>query len=254
MRRISGEFYQILNKENGRKYWSFFPNKLTSIVSDFKMDVELVHLLTRTHRLLGILEGTVRSQPDIESFLRLGLFYEAQKSCAIDGIKADIEGLFLPLKRTEEDLAAGNYYRAVGNLKKEPVTIKALCGIHKIVMEGITRNRCGRIRESAFFMHPQYTSAGAEYNPPPPEQISWLLEDLERFIQMESEMDALVKAAIAYYQFETIHPFECGNGRVGRILVLSMLMNEDIIHHPFLPVSDVLLRGQDECLRQFIGM
>lgn len=182
MRRISGEFYQILNKENGRKYWSFFPNKLTSIVSDFKMDVELVHLLTRTHRLLGILEGTVRSQPDIESFLRLGLFYEAQKSCAIDGIRADIEGLFLPLKRTEEDLAAGNYYRAVGNLKKEPVTIKALCGIHKTVMEGITRNRCGRIRESAFFMHPQYTSAGAEYNPPPPEQISWLLEDLERFI------------------------------------------------------------------------
>lgn len=83
-------------------------------------------------------------------------------------------------------------------------------------------------------MHPQYTSSNAEYNPPPSEQISWLLEDMERFIQTKSEMDILIKAAMVYYQFETIHPFECGNGRVGRILILLMLMNEDILCHPWL--------------------
>ncbi len=93
----------------------------------------------------------------------------------------------------------------MGNLKKEPVTIKALCGIHKTVMEGTTRNRCGR------------------------------LEDLDRFIQMESEMDALVKAAMAYYQFETIHPFEYGKNSVLQKTTDSQKVLETL-HYVFDPV------------------
>lgn len=254
MGSISGEFYQVISRESGRKYWSFFPKELACMVSHFKTDIELTNLLIRTHRLLGILEGTVRSLPDILPFLHIGLYCEAQKSCAIDGIEANIEGMLLPLRQTKEDLAAGNYYRALATLRKEPVTTEVLCGIHKTVMKEITEKRCGKIRESAFLMHPQYTSGSAEYNPPPPEQLPGLLEDLEKFIQTESTIDILVKAAVAYYQFETIHPFEYGNGRVGRILVLLMLMNENIIHHSFLPLSAILLKEQNECFRQFVGM
>ncbi len=68
----------------------------------------------------------------------MGLFSETCNSCAIDGIEANIEGMLLPFKQTKEDLAAGNYYRALEKLKKEPVTAEVLCGIHKIVIEGIT--------------------------------------------------------------------------------------------------------------------
>ncbi len=73
MGTISEEFYRIINSESGIKHWSFFPNELTSMVSHFRIDVELTHILTLTHRLLGILEGTIRNLPDKESCLFLFL-------------------------------------------------------------------------------------------------------------------------------------------------------------------------------------
>ncbi len=254
MGTISGEFYRVINSENGIKYWSFFPNKLTSMVSHFRIDVELAHILTRAHRLLGILEGTIRNLPDIESFLCLGMLCEAQKSCAVDGILAGIDGLFQVSKQAENDLAVSNYYITLKTLKKVPVTAEVLCGINKTVMEGTTKKKYGSIRQSIFLMHPKFVSGSAEYNPPPPEHIPVLIKDLEHFIKNESSIDILIKAAVAYYQFEAIHPFECGNGRVGRILILLMLMNENILCCPFLPIASALLEEQDECCYQFVNI
>lgn len=252
MGTISGEFYRIINSESGIKHWSFFPNELTSMVSHFKIDVELTHILTRTHRLLGILEGTIRNLPDIEPFWYLGILCEAQKSCAVDGILVGIDGMFQVSKQAENDLAVSNYYNTLKNLKKVPVTAEVLCGINQTVMEGTTKKIYGSIRKSVFFMHPKIFSGSAEYNPPPPEYIPELLKDLEHFIKNESSIDILIKAAVVYYQFETIHPFECGNGRVGRILILLMLMNENVLCCPFLPIASSLLEEQDECRHQFV--
>ncbi len=252
MGSISGKFYLAVNRESKLKHWCFLPNELSSIVERFKMDVELTHLLTRTYQIIGILEGTMRNLPDIDPFLQMSLRNEAQKSCAIDGIVTNIESMLSDSKQTKDDLAAKNYYNALKDLHKTPVTIENLCRIHKTVMEGTTEKQCGRIRTTAFLMHPQYTTNCPEYNPPLPEYISDLLDDLKRFIQAESPVDLLVKLAIVYYQFETIHPFECGNGRVGRILILLILMNEEMISFPFLSLSDFFLRETDECFHQFI--
>lgn len=254
MGTISGEFYRVISSESGIKHWSFFPNELTSMVSHFKIDVELAHILTRTHRLLGILEGTIKNLPDIEPFLCLGMFCESQKSCAIDGILVGIDGLFLVSTQTENDSAVCNYYNALKNLKKMPVTAEVLCDISQTVMEGTTKKKYGSIRQSIFLMHPKFVSGSAEYNPPPPEYIPDLLKDLEHFIKNESSIDILIKVAVVYYQFETIHPFECGNGRVGRILILLMLMNENVLCCPFLPIASSLLEKQDECCHQFVSI
>ena len=165
MGTISGEFYRIISSESGVKHWSFFPNELTSMVSHFKIDVELTHILTRTHRLLGILEGTIRNLSNIEPFLCLGMLCEAQKSCAVDGILAGIDGMFQVAKQAENDLAVSNYYNTLKNLRKVPVTAEVLCGINQTVMEGTTKKIYGSIRQSIFLMHPKNFSGSAEYNP-----------------------------------------------------------------------------------------
>lgn len=240
MRATSGEFYRVISGESGIKYWSFFPNKLTSVVSHFKIDEELTHILMWTHRLLGILEGTIRNLSDVEPFLRLGMFCESQKSCAIDGILSGMDGMFRYSAQTENDLAVCNYY-ILKELKKMPVTTEVLCDISQTLMAGATKKKYGSIRQSIFLMHPKFISGSVEYNPPPLEYIPELLKDLEHFIKNESSINILIKAAVVYYQFETIHLFECGNGRVGRILILLMLMNENVLCCPFLPIASSLL-------------
>lgn len=141
MRATSGEFYCILSGESGIKYWSYFPYKLTSVVSHFKIDEELTHILMWDHRLLGILEGMIRNLPDVEPFLRLGMFCESQKSCAVDGILAGIDGMFRFFAQTENDLAACNYYNTLKELKKMPVTTEVLCDISQTLI--IMRDYCG---------------------------------------------------------------------------------------------------------------
>ena len=161
MGTISGEFNRVINSVSGIKHWSFFPNELTSMISHFKIDVELAQILTRTHWLLGILEGTIRNLSDIEPFLCMGMLCEAQKSCAVDGILVGIDGIFRFSKQAENDLAVSNYYNTLKNLRKMPVTAEVLCGINQTVMEGTTKKKYGSIRQSIFLMHPKIFSGRA---------------------------------------------------------------------------------------------
>ena len=161
MGTISGEFNRVINSESGIKHWSFFPNELTSMISHFKIDIELAQILTRTHRLLGILEGTIRNLSDIEPFLCMGMLCEVQKSCAVDGILVGIEGIFRVSKQVENDLAVSNYYNTLKNLRKMPVTAEVLCGINQTVMEGTTKKMYGSIQQSIFLMHPKIFSGRA---------------------------------------------------------------------------------------------
>lgn len=253
MKNNSGEFYRCLNV-NGFLHWSFFPNKLTLMTDCLKMDIELAHMLTQAHRLLGVLEGTVRNLPDIEPFLHMILLNEARNSCAFDGIMADMESILIFSKQTADGIMVKNYCDTLQKLKKEPFSLNVLCKIHKNIMKGELTSLSGEIRKEVFLMHPQYATNMEEYNPPPPDQLWGLMEDLRQFIQTNHSADVLVKAAISYYQFETIHPFVSGNGRVGRILILLILMQEGILSYPAFPMSAYLLEGKDECLRHFTNI
>lgn len=253
MRNNSGEFYRSLDV-NGLLYWSFYPNKLEYMADSFKMDIELTHMLIQAHRLLGILEGTVRNLPNIEPFLHISFLNEARNSCAFDGIRADLDSIMIFSKKTDEGIIVKNCFDALQKLKKQPVSVKVLCEIHKRIMKSESAASNGEIRKTVFLMHPQYVTNMEEYNPPPPDQVCGLMEDLRQFIDGDHSVDVLVKAAMAYYQFETIHPFESGNGRVGRILILLILMQEGILTYPALPMSAYLLEEKDECLRQFMNI
>lgn len=130
MKNNSGEFYRCLTV-NGFLHWSFFPNKLTLMTDCLKMDIELAHMLTQAHRLLGVLEGTVRNLPDIEPFLHMILLNEARNSCAFDGIMADMESILIFSKQTADGIMVKNYCDTLQKLKKEPFSLNVLCKIHK---------------------------------------------------------------------------------------------------------------------------
>lgn len=254
MNNNSGEYHQITCKNSRLKYWCFIPNNLSVITMQLKVDVELVHLLAKAHRELGILEGMVKSLPEIDSLLNLVYMREAKKSCVIDHIITDFERMLNNSGQTLGDRAAVNYYKALGILEEIPLKVSTICDLHAIVMQNIADNDVGMIRKTTFLMHPQYTSNMAEYNPPPPELLNDLMTDLEKFALEENTIDILIKAAMIYYQFETIHPFESGNGRIGRLLILWFLIHTKVLSKPVLSLSGYLLEYNDDYLGEFIGI
>lgn len=254
MSNNSGEYHQLRRKNNNSRYWCFIPNNLSFIIGRLKMDMELAHLLTRAHRTLGILEGMIKSIPEADSLLNMVFLREAQKSCAIDNIITSFGGMLNSSGQTLDDRAAVNYYKALSILEEIPFKVSAICDLHAIVMQNGVENNGGVIRKTIFLMHPQYTSNIAEYNPPPPELLKDLMMDLEKFALKENTIDVLIKAAMIYYQFETIHPFESGNGRIGRLLIPWFLIQSKILSKPVLSLSGYLLEYNDDCLSEFIGI
>lgn len=100
----------------------------------------------------------------------------------------------------------------------------------------------------SFLMHPHIILHMQEYNPPPPEEIDKLLQDLIKYVAVDYSVDILVKAALLYYQFETIHPFNIGNGRVGRLLPAALLIKKKILSKGCLFISEYLYKYNDMCL------
>ena len=147
-----------------------------------------------------------------------------------------------------------NCYNAAKSYDGQILTDELLCNLHRSVMSGVTDGLIGNFRTEPFLMHPNYSTSSEEYNPPIPEFIPSLLEDLNAFAQTTGKADVLVIAALIYYQFETIHPFETGNGRVGRLLPVAVLINEHILSRPVLALSDFLYKYNDECLKYFRGV
>lgn len=254
MDHISGEYHQVRYQNSKSRYWSFIPNDLRSITAQWKLDVELSHLLTSAHRELGILEGMIRSIPENEPFMKMIYLREAQKSCAIDHKIASLEGMLNSSFQTLEDRTAVNCYKSLNALAEMPFTLSTICDLQSIVVQNESNDSIGTMRKTAFLMHPQYTSNMAEYNPPPPELLNELMMDLESFARKKNTLDVLIRAAMIYYQFETIHPFEGGNGRIGRLLIPWFLMQNKMLSKPVLSLSGYLLEHNDECLYEFRGI
>ena len=121
-------------------------------------------------------------------------------------------------------------------------------------MEGILADGAGVIRKNPFLMRPNVIVNRQEYNPPAPEKIDELLQDLTKYIAIDQSVDILIKAALVYYQFETIHPFNSGNGRVGRLLPALLLMKQGILSKGFLFISEYLHKYNNVCLDLYFGV
>jgi Fic family protein len=209
----------------------------------------LLRSLSDADRLIGRLAGEGRRLPNPHVLLRPFVRREAVLSSKIEGTQATLGELLAAeagavVERSPEDLReVGNYVAALEHgtrlLKKLPLSLRVVREVHQKLMAGV---RGGQARPGSFrtiqnwIGRPGCTPATATYVPPPPEEVEPCLAAWEKFLH-ESNLPPLVHVALAHYQFEAIHPFLDGNGRVGRLLIMLFLIERCILPAPLLYLS-----------------
>ncbi len=226
-------------------YKAYLPNPLPPF-PEIEMDAEFIALLAKAHNVLGQLESTSRLLPDVKLFLGSYVRKEALLSSQIEGTQATLEDVLNPDVAAAVNLDVDDVINYVGALnfaiqkmKDLPICNRLLCETHKVLLQGVRgqEKNPGEFRKSQNWIGAAgCTLQNARYVPPTPENMLKCMSELEKFIH-ESDMDILIKTALAHYQFETIHPFLDGNGRIGRMLIILMLMNEQILSSPILYMS-----------------
>ncbi len=211
---------------------------------------ELQGLLSAADRALGRLDGSVLTLPNPDLFVFMYVRKEAVLSSQIEGTQSSLQDLlaaeaqlFEPTLPRDVDEVI-NYVRAMNHglarLAELPVSVRLIREIHAKLMHGVRGGRLqpGELRTSQNWIGPPgCTLATATFVPPPHHAVPAALGDLENFLHASDDLPPLVKIALAHVQFETIHPFLDGNGRVGRLLITFLLTERGILHKPVLYLS-----------------
>lgn len=237
-------------------YWAFVPNPLPPEIT---YDKELISLLTEAHRLLGELSGTVRLLPNPYLLIAPYTRREAVSSSKIEGTEASLSDLFffeaaeLEEPRVPDVLEVRNYVRAMERglerLKKLPISSRLVREIHGVLMEGVRGEHLtpGEFRRTQNWIgSPGCSLNGATYVPPPVEEMQVALGEWEKYLHSNSEEPPLIHCALMHYQFEAIHPFLDGNGRIGRLLIAFFLSEKGYLTQPLLYLSAFFEKYRDE--------
>jgi len=227
------------------KYYTFSPSPLckSELV---KTDTELALLLAKAHRLIGILEGMSRFIPNINIIESMLIKREAVFSCRIDGFEESFEEAIKTSEEGNKMVSYSQGYIKAVNYGKEKLpenhfTNQFLCEIHKNLMADKNDEEAGQFRKTQTFFGPRvFTESFPDYNPPAPDEMGKALIDFEKYINCNDEVDVLTKAALIHYQFETIHPFISGNGKLGRILNGLFISEKKILSRQLLCISKYL--------------
>lgn len=229
------------------KYKSFIPNKVNQewVWTDPKIN----SLLSEANLSLGNLNAFSFYVPDVDIFIRMHLVKEATKSSRIEGTQTEIEEVLLKndevlLEKRDDWKEVHNYIEAmnysISELKTIPVSTRMLKESHKILMQGVR----GEHKTPGEFRKTQNWIGGATMDdaifiPPPQSEVNNLMNDFENFLHNENiNVPLLIRAAIGHYQFETIHPFLDGNGRIGRLLITLQMVGSGVLSKPILYLSD----------------
>lgn len=238
--------------ESRYEYKAFVPEPICHewVVSD----PELSDLLGRADRALGELNAFSQLIPDIDFFIRMHVAKEATQSSRIEGTQTNIEDAFKDvedLKPEEQNdwAEVQNYIRAINaaikSLEKLPLSSRLLRDTHAELMQGVRgeHKQPGEFRVSQNWIGVSLKNAA--FVPPHHERVPDLMSDLEKFLHTQDHfVHPLIRIAIAHYQFETIHPFLDGNGRLGRLMISLYLASEGLLNKPSLYLSDYFERNK----------
>lgn len=233
-----------MNQPSG--YQSFVPRKLPP-ESEIQYDSEMLKLLSDADRKLGRLDGITQILPNPEMFVAMYVQKEAVLSSQIEGTQASLTDVLDTEATSETDMDIRdvvNYVNAMEyglqRLKEFPLCLRLIREIHAKLLEkgrGSNRNP-GEFRTTQNWIGPTgCTLANAAFVPPTVPDMMQALSDLEVFIYEDDSIPSLIKIALIHAQFESIHPFMDGNGRVGRLLITFWLCSEQILSQPLLYLS-----------------
>ncbi len=211
---------------------------------------ELPGLLSTADRALGRLDGSVLTLPNPDLFVFMYVRKEAVLSSQIEGTQSSLQDLLaaeahlLDRKLPRDVDEVVNYVRAMNHglarLPELPVSIRLIREIHAELMRGVRGGQLqpGELRTSQNWIGPPGSTIGtASFVPPPRHVVPEALGELETFLHARDNLPPLVRIALAHVQFETIHPFLDGNGRVGRLLITFLLTECGVLHKPVLYLS-----------------
>jgi len=247
----AGEY--ITNLSGEAEYKSFRP---TPLPIEINMDAEMIFLLTDATKALATLDTLSSYIPNMNLFVSMYVRKEALLSSQIEGTQATLEDVLDPLIEKNENQNVAdviNYIKAtefaLERLNSLPLCNRLIKETHEVLM----KDARGQEKNPGEFRYSQNwigaagsTLKNARYIPPNPEDMKQAMSDLEKYINADDELDLLIQAALIHYQFETIHPFLDGNGRVGRLLITLFLMEKKRLNTPSLYISYYLKNNRIE--------
>lgn len=236
-------------------YKSFVPTPLPPKPS-IELTEDMINLLIKANSQLAVLESIATRIPNVELFVSMYVRKEALMSSQIEGTQATLEDVLDPMieANTNRNVAdVVNYIKAtefaIKRLNDLPLCNRLIKETHAVLMEGVRgqEKSPGEFRRSQNWIGGQGSALkNARYIPPSPDDMIEAMSDLEKYINANDELDALIRAALIHYQFETIHPFLDGNGRVGRLLITLFLMEKKVLSTPALYISYFLKKNRVE--------
>ncbi|MCL1587741.1 MAG: Fic family protein [Actinomycetia bacterium] len=234
-------------------YIAFHPNPMPETLD---ISPSTVLRLTEAEAALGRLNGAGRLLPNPHLLIRPYMLREAIASTRIEGTRASLAGVLeaeVGGNTHDPDIEeVVNYIRAMEQglslLDKLPFSVRLIKAMHAILLEGVRgrERQPGEIRRTQNWIGPPgCTLETASFVPPPHDELGDLLADWERFANTNTTMPVLIQSALMHYQFETIHPFLDGNGRVGRLLIVFHLILQNRLSSPLLYLSPYFERHRE---------
>lgn len=241
------EKYRAGHFEKGFGYKFFVPDLIND---EWSWRTPIINkLLEKAAIKLGELNSFARLVPNIDLFIQLHVTKEAVVSSRIEGTRTNMDEALLPIEeikpeRQDDWLEVKNYVAALNaaivELQHLPISSRLLRNTHKTLLQSVRGEHKlpGEFRTSQNWIGGASLS-DAVFIPPQHQIVNSLMGDLESFLNNDQiEVPSLIRIAIAHYQFETIHPFLDGNGRIGRLMITLFLVNEGILEKPLLYLSE----------------
>ncbi|MCF0238293.1 MAG: Fic family protein [Sphaerochaetaceae bacterium] len=244
MENRAGSF--VNNLSGDLAYKSFKPQSLPPN-PPIEISSVLIQKLIEANKNIVLLDGLSSRIPNMNLFVSMYVRKEALMSSQIEGTQCTLDDILNPFieENTNTDVSdVVNYVKAthyaIERLKTLPLCCRLIKEVHKVLLQGVR----GQEKSPGEFRYTQNWIGGygstlknAKYIPPNPTDMIEAMSDLEQFINGNDTMNPLIAAALIHYQFETIHPFLDGNGRVGRLLITLFLMDKKVLSSPSLYIS-----------------